>query len=564
MSDASHPPAATDAGLLAQLQRAHGLYKQNQLAQARDLCHAVLAVKPRSFDALHLLGQIAFRAAEHEAAAAAFGRALDIKPGNATVQNNRGLALMALGRWGEALACFDAALALKPDIAGAHVNQGHAHGKLHRPAAALASYDAALALTPQDAQTWHARAGVLYRLGRIEDAVHSYDRAIALDSRLADAWSNRGLALLDLGRRAQAEESFAAALAVDPDHADGHWNLSLCALQRGDFKTGWAHHEWRWKARGLNLAPSAFAQPQWQGESLSGKTILLHADQGYGDALQFVRYAAVLARQGARVYLRVQKPLLDLLAGCEGVTQVFTRDAALPAFDVHCPLGSLPSLFQSDADTIPAAGGYLRSAPEKRTAWKSVLGPAGRPRIGLVWRGSAAHKNDHNRSIPLADLLAGLPEGFAYISLQKDIADADRMLAQTRPDIRVLDSQLADFSDTAAVCDLLDVVISVDTSVAHLAGALGRPVWLLLPFNPDWRWQLERADSPWYASARLYRQNRAGGLARGLRALTCGPGEHPARPNGRPNGRLNGRMPMSRGDGRGTPEGFTHGPSAPC
>ena len=245
-------------------------------------------------------------------------------------------------------------------------------------------------------------------------------------------------------------------------------------------------------------------------ESLQGKTILLHAEQGLGDTIQFCRYAKPAADLGARVILEVRDPLLPLLQNLAGVSEIIARGAHLPAFDFHCPLMSLPLAFRTRLDTIPSPEGYITPAPEKVASWQTILGDKVKPRIGLVWSGSPGHSHDRNRSISLANLLARLPKGFEYVSLQKDVRPGDLPALQGRADIRQLGDQLADFSDTAGLCALMDIIISVDTSVAHLAGALGKPVWILLPFNPDWRWLLDRTDSPWYAAARLYRQDTPG------------------------------------------------------
>ena len=243
---------------------------------------------------------------------------------------------------------------------------------------------------------------------------------------------------------------------------------------------------------------------------LRDKTILLHADQGFGDALQLARYAKLLHDRGARVVLEVRKAMVGLMSGLDGVAQVIAYGEPLPAFDLHCPLGSLPRAFNSDAGNIPFSSGYLHGSDERREKWQSILGPRTTPRVGLAWSGNREHKNDHNRSIALAHLAQALPDGFKYIALQKDVSDADQAALKSRADIRTFGAALEDFADTAALCELVDVIVSVDTSVVHLAGALARPVWVLLPFNPDWRWLLERTDSPWYDTARLYRQSRPG------------------------------------------------------
>ena len=294
---------------------------------------------------------------------------------------------------------------------------------------------------------------------------------------------------------------------VDPDLAEAHWNLALALLATGDFERGWQEHEWRWRANVIGPEQS-FRQPLWLGaEDLTGKTILLHNEQGLGDALQFVRYAPQVRQRGARVVLRVQRPLLSLMAGLAGADHVIAEGDALPEFDYHCPLLSLPLAFGTHLQNIPAGIPYLHPAADRLAKWQSILGERTAPRIGLAWSGNPAHKNDRNRSIALKQLLPLLSvPGVRFVSLQRDLREDDAAVLGNLPALVSIGAQLDDFADTAAAISLLDLVITVDTAVAHLAGALGKPVWVLLPFAPDWRWLLKREDSPWYPTARLFRQ----------------------------------------------------------
>jgi hypothetical protein len=254
-----------------------------------------------------------------------------------------------------------------------------------------------------------------------------------------------------------------------------------------------------------------FAQPLWLGEfDIAGKTVLLHAEQGLGDTIQFCRYAEKVAARGASVLMEVPPALLSLLAQVEGVRQLIGRGEPLPPFDCHCPLLSLPLAFDTRSDSIPAQVPYLRSEPERVGAWRRRLGDGKLPRVGLAWSGSATHLNDTNRSIPLEDFARVVCPEAQFVSLQKDVRAADERVLIGRRDVRHLGSELQDFADTAAVIELMDLIVTVDTAVAHLAGAMGKAVWILLPFNPDWRWLLDRDDSPWYPSARLFRQTAHG------------------------------------------------------
>jgi tetratricopeptide (TPR) repeat protein len=491
--------------------RGNALRALGRIAEAVDACDAALALNPEYAEAWHNRALSLHALKRYGEAADSDRRAIALRPGYADAHNACGLALKALGQVEAALASYEQALSLNPALAEAWNNRGLVLQEMKKYDEALASFDKALALEPGASEIWNNRGAALDYLRRTDEALASYDKSLALDPDFADAWSNRGVTLGDMGRRAEALESYERAIAVNPDHADAHWNMSLCALQLGDFEKGWAGHEWRWKVANLGLLQRGFASPLWLGkESLQGKTILLHQDQGFGDALHFCRYIPALHAQGARVLLEVRGPLVNLLAGLDGAAQVIAYGDTLPAFDCHCPLGSLPAAFRTDLDTIPLAGGYLRASAEKREQWSALLGAPRGLRIGLAWSGNRQHKNDHNRSIALAALATALPAGLEYISLQKEVSDADRAFLRTRPDIRTFGDQLRDFSDTAAFCELVDVIVSVDTSIAHVAGAMARPVWILLPANPDWRWMLERDDSPWYGTARLYRQERAG------------------------------------------------------
>lgn len=480
-------------------------------------------------------------------ALAAFDAALALKPSLTAAHNNRGNALRMLKRLQEAVTAYDTALAARADYAEAlsnkvlvlldlknhtdarsaaeravavNPNSAEAHHvlglalkALRDDHAALASYERATALKPDLAEAWSNRGIVLQSLERNEAALASFDRALALQPEHAEAWSNRGVALVEQGRGREAIASFERCIALAPDNADARWNLSLCHLQQGDFTKGWALHEARWQAREVALAQRAFTEPAWRGEPIAGKTLLLHADQGFGDAVHFIRYAKPAHDLGARVIVEVRAPLVRLAETMEGVAQVVAHGAALPAFDLQCPMGSLPQVFGMTAENVPLAGGYLQAPEEHLARWRARLGPRIKPRVGLAWTGNPTHKNNHNRSIALGEMVTLLSPAFDFFSLQKQMMPGDRAILAAHPALADVSAEVADFADTAALCTLMDVVVTVDTSVAHIAGALGKPVWIMLPFSPDWRWMLGRADTPWYASAKLYRQRRPGDWA---------------------------------------------------
>jgi hypothetical protein len=335
--------------------------------------------------------------------------------------------------------------------------------------------------------------------------------ATALEPRYVEAHNNLGNAQVKLFQHEEALQCYDQALALDPGYAEAYWNKALALLQVGRFSEGWVLHESRWAKPSFQPIVRHFPQPIWDGSfSIAGKTVLLHAEQGLGDTLQFVRYVELLQEFGARIVLEVQVPLVSLINGLFAVEALIKQGDPLPPFDFHCPLMSLPLAFQTTLSSIPIAITYIKSSHEKEHVWAEKLGSTSGLRVGLVWSGDPRHQNDKHRSIPLAELMAVLPLGLEYFSLQPEIRDSDRQALDDYDRLVHFGPELKDFSDTAALCAQMDVVVCVDTSVAHLSGALGKPTFLLLPYNPDWRWLLERTDSPWYPTMQLYRQAQLG------------------------------------------------------
>ena len=437
-----------------------------------------------------------------------YDRAIALKPDYAEAYNNRGIAFSRLQRYVEALASYEGAIAHQPDYARAYNNRGVALRELDRSAQALESYDRAIALRPDYAEAYNNRGIALAELDRPEEALESCERAVALRPGYAEAFYNRGNALRDLCRIKEAVDSYERAIALAPAHASAHWNLADCRLLLGDFALGWQEYEWRWKLAQNDNGLREFEQSLWLGaQTLKGRTILLHSELGVGDTFHFCRYAKEVAALGANVVLEVQPSLLTLLADLEGVAQVVPRGAPLPAFDYHCPLMTMPLAFKTDLATIPANIPYVRSDPARVAAWREKLGDKRKPRVGLVWSGSMLLKND-KRSMALAEMLPLVADWAEWVCLQKEVGESETGLLASRPDVRFVGGELQDFADTAALLDLMDILVSVDTGVAHLAGAMGKPVWILLPFIPiDWRWMLDREDSVWYPTARLFRQS---------------------------------------------------------
>lgn len=423
------------------------------------------------------------------------------------IHMNQGLALQGMKQHERALASFDKVIARVPDFAPAYNSRGISLYALKRYEEALASYDKAVALKPDDSAAYTNRGMTLHALDRYEDTLANCERAVALNPSHAALHNNLGNALQEMGRFADALACYDKAAAINPNYAEAHWNAGVVRLMTGDFERGWNEAEWRWKNPALGREPRHFTQPLWLGEPIDGKTILLHSEQGLGDTIQFCRYVPLVAARGAKVLLQVDSPLKRLLSDLDGVSYCITRQEHCPEFDVQCPLLSLPLAFGTRIQSIAAATPYLRAPSAKR--WEARLGPHDRPRIGLAWSGNPHHVHDRKRSIPLSAFLPLLNVSATFVGLQKDVRPSDEAVLTQRDDILNLGPLLADFADTASLISCLDLVISVDTSVAHLAGALAKPVWVLIPFLPDWRWLLDRNDNPWYPTARIFRQTIA-------------------------------------------------------
>jgi tetratricopeptide (TPR) repeat protein len=495
----------------AHFNRGVALGELGRWPEALDSYDRALALKPDFADAHYNRGVVLAQLGRLDDALASYERMLRLRPSSPEAHYNRGVTLHALGRHAEALASHEQALALKPGYASAHNGRGVALGTLDRREEALSCFERALALDPRHPEAGNNLGTALLDLGRPAEAFAALERAVELRPDYAEAWYNRGNALRELHRHRDAIASFERALEIRPDYASAHWNLADCCLMLGEFARGWQEYEWRWKLPQREHARRDFLQPLWLGkESLRNRTVLLYAEMGLGDTLLFCRYARDVADRGARVVLEVQPPLRGLLAGLDGVAQVVARGELLPGFDFHCPLMSLPLAFRTDLGSIPARVPYVRADAERIAAWRARLGESTKARVAIVWSGSAALRND-TRSMTLAEMLPLLELGCDWVSLQKEVPERDAALLVSRGDVRSIGAELEDFADTAALVELCDVVVTVDTSVANLAGAMGKAAWILLPYNPhDWRWMLERDDSPWYPTARLVRQPAPG------------------------------------------------------
>ena len=445
-------------------------------------------------------------------------RVLKAFPDSPEVHFLLGLALVQLVQPKGALAHFNSAIALAPDLAEAYVNRGILLKNQQQLTKALQDLDRAVALRPGMAEAYSNRGNVRVLLDQPEQAGADFAMAIRLDPHNADALVNMAALKADGGEYAESKVLLERVLALRPNDALARHNRGWLSLLQGDYAHGWQDYEARKLDKQLSQRAGLqrFSQPEWQGEDLSGKTLLLHQEQGLGDAIQMLRYLPQLQAQGARVLILLNAALVPLASQLLPSGQVFTQGEALPHFDLHCPVMSLPLRMATTLDNIPAAQGYLAVDEAGRQHWAGLLGEKKRLRVGLAWSGSAKHLNDRKRSLTLA-ALSGLlqpdllQQAVEWHSLQREYReDADEQAASGIIDHA---AQLHTMQDTAGLISQLDLVISVDTSVAHLAGALGKPCWLLLPFNPDFRWGLGRSDSPWYASMRLFRQPQPGDWA---------------------------------------------------
>jgi len=462
---------------------------------------------PASAEEFHLLGLKALNAEKYDSALEYLNKTLEIDPENGVAWNNHGNALSALNNNELAVESYLKAIAyqLSPPYL-VYYNLASAYYKLGQWRLAMTQFEIALRCAPERYEAYFGRGLVLDEMSEPSLAIQSYADALERNPSFAQAYNNMGIAFQNLGVESAALECFNSALALEPESGDFRTNKGLLCLQYGHWEEGWQYFESRWATKAMRNVVRHFDFPLWLGkEPLHGKTLLVHCEQGLGDTIQFCRFVPLLLALGAEVTLAVQAPLQTLLEANFPTVRVLPGIPTQESFDFHCSIMSLGLAFSADSSNIPNSVGYL-TLPEVAVAkWAAFAGQGPRPCVGLVWSGSATHTNDANRSVALPDLLKVLPSGPRYVSLQKEYRNGDLELALAS-DLEDFSSQLLDFSDTAALCQQCDLIVSVDTSVAHLAGALGVPTLLLLPFNADWRWLTGRNDSPWYTALQLLRQ----------------------------------------------------------
>jgi tetratricopeptide (TPR) repeat protein len=485
--------------------------QQGHIGEAQRLFSAAVKINPNVAGAWVNLGQALHALKRGDEALHSLDKARSLAPDDINVLHQRANVLLSLGRTADALAEFRKILARAPQHGEARLNCGIACAALGRLDEAMTEFDAAQALMPGHPVLHYNRALALQGLGRYAEAVQAHDRALAATPLHAGAWLHRGRALAALKRIDEALASYGKAGALRKNDPDVEFSEALALLACGDYRRGFGKYEARWRRSGMP-ALQGRGKPLWLGEyPLAGKTVLLHAEQGFGDTIQFARYVPLLAATGPKkIVLEVQNELTALLARLDVGANVIARGEPPPPFDLHCPLGSLPLAMGTDFTNVPAPVPYLAADDRSLAKWSARLGALKRPRVALAWSGNANHYNDRNRSIPFARLVSILALPACFISVQRELRkeDAERLAAESR--VIHVGGDLENFTDTAAVLALCDLVIAADTAVAHLAGAMGRPLWMLIPFAPDWRWTLNGETSPWYPAARLFRQTALG------------------------------------------------------
>jgi tetratricopeptide (TPR) repeat protein len=490
----------------------NALRGQGQLDEAIASSRHAIALKPNFPEAHNNLGSALAGKGQLDEAIAAFRQAILLNPNLAEVHRNLGGVLKDKGQLDEAIAAYRQAIALRPDVSEAHFDLGITLQAKKLFDEAVAAYRQTIVLRPNFAEAHSNLGSALKEKGKLNEAIAAYHQAIALNPNFPEAQYNLANALIARGQLDEAIAAYRQAITLRPEYAEAHGNLALALLMRGDFQPGWEEYEWRRKCNDSQLSPQNFTQPEWDGSPLEGRTLLLYTEQGFGDAIQFIRYLPLVAERGGKIIIACQEQLQRLFKMTARGWQIVSQGEPLPRFDLHCPLLSLPRVFRTTLPDIPKTVPYLQADAEIAKRWQHRLADHSLVmKVGIAWAGSPTNKNDRNRSMKLSSLAPlGQMPGVRFISLQKGKASVE---AKTPPaGMQLIDwtEDLKDFANTAALIANLDLVIAVDTAVVHLAGAMGKPVWTLLPFVPDWRWLLERDDSPWYPSMQLFRQSSSG------------------------------------------------------
>jgi Flp pilus assembly protein TadD len=491
----------------SRLNLANALQRTGRFDEAISVCRAAIAIAADCAEAFASMGAALSQVGRDREALAAYREAIIFDPRVADPYKNLGITHYRLGQFDPAIIVAHWAARLAPGDPGAHASLGNTLQRQGRFDEAITAYGKAVTLAPGYAEAHGNLGAALSHTGRDSEAVAAYRKAIVLGPGAADAYTNLGSGLFRLTRIGEAIAAHRRAIRLAPDSGGAHLSLAHALLVDGAFEEGYRHYEWRWRAPSFHSPRRNFSQPLWQGEPFPGKTLLVHAEQGLGDSLQFCRYLPLLAPLGGRVVLECPPPLVELLGQIPGVAAVITTGHPLPPFDLHVPMLSLPRACRAEARLLPGPVPYLRADPGRLAAWRHRLDGANALRVGLVWAGNPQHHNDRRRSMP-AQYLRPLAQrkSVVFHSLQKGATRSQ--LAELDGTVVDLGAAIEDFGDFAAALELVDLLITVDTAAAHLAGALGKRVWTLLPFAPDWRWRLATETSAWYPTMRLFRQSK--------------------------------------------------------
>ncbi len=488
-----------------------GLVNQRagDLTKALELHRLALIAEPENPESLNYLGEAFLAGQRISEAMESFSRAIQIQPDFSVAWSNLGYAQIQGKRYGEAVPSLEKAVEMDPQHPDFLNRLGIALRGNRQLKEAAEVYRRAIQICPESAKIWNNLGAALQSDNKADEALSAYRKALQLKPDYVSAWNNLGALYHSELKLEEALEAYRKAQELDPECFSAHFHEGQALLLGGDLIQGWVKHEYRWLTIGSSPQRS-FAQPLWQGDvPVAGKTIILHSEQGCGDTIQFIRYAAVLADLGATVFVEVQAALVQLAAQAHGVHAAYPFGSSLPLSDFHCPLMTLPLSLRTTQDSIPSVVPYLEASPEAFEKWRECIPQTSSHKVGIVWRGNPEHENDINRSLDFENVRALFEvRGCEFINLQFGLNEIEAGYLQSRSNFRDPMPRVLDYNDTAALISHLDLIITVDTSVAHLAGALCKDVWILLPYSPDWRWLLAREDSPWYPSARLFRQSR--------------------------------------------------------
>jgi tetratricopeptide (TPR) repeat protein len=481
---------------------------------SQALCSYDIALKfnPRYVDAMCNKGNVLQGLGRFTEAVICYEEALRIQPKHEKLLNNLGNALQKIKKMAEAIESYDKALVINPKYLEVYCNRGIALAELNDFESALISFNRALDIDGQYVNAHRNKAKVLKKSGRLEESLQSYEVVLKLTNENSNDLKNVGDLLYELGRVQEALKLYDQAISIAPEDLRLSWNKALALIMLGRYEEGWLLYEIRLQHPDMQIHFPKFSKPLWRGEfEMKNKTLLVYSEQGLGDTIQFARYLESLVKMGIKVVFLVPRVLLNLLRSLGLPVVLVERESnSLPDFDAHCPLLSLPYVFKTTLQTIPNKNRYLRADSTKISFWQKKLGPTDKRRIGVVWAGSPGHNNDMNRSIGLNQFKELFTSHHEWHSLQVEYREGDLSTLEMYQNVYSYHDQLNDFSDTAALIEMMDLIITVDTSVAHLAGAMGKNVWILLPYAPDYRWTLKQTDCPWYSSAKLFRQKQAG------------------------------------------------------